>query len=128
MSKLITIILIMIPCLIGLLYHLGQISERCFKYQTRSQVHMSIPVSIPVPVISTFWFLRRMIDSRRLNSSTLSGIGFKSYQNLTSYYKRLGQLLQRKYLIIVLRMVLCPRKNVLVRFDYIVNLLLNIHY
>ena len=50
---------------IGLLYQLGQISNRYFMYQTRSEVQLSVPDSITVPILSTCWWIKDLMTDMK---------------------------------------------------------------
>lgn len=52
-------------CSIGLLIQLEQISERYFKFQTRSDIQLSIPDSITVPATSTCWYLKDIMKNMK---------------------------------------------------------------
>lgn len=54
-------ILFLCICCAGLLYQLEQISDRYFRFQTRSEVQLPVPNSITVPIISTCWYLKDTI-------------------------------------------------------------------
>ena len=66
-------------CLTGLLYQLAMIADRYFKFQTRSEVKLSIPNEISTPQVSSCWFLQDI----------MKGKGFKSELD---YYEQLNEM------------------------------------
>ena len=54
-------ILSVLLCSLGLLYQVEQISERYFKFQSRSDIHLSIPENTTMPRISTCWYLKSVM-------------------------------------------------------------------
>ena len=53
--------IIVIFCLIGLIIQLEQISEQYFKFETRSEVRLSIPILINAPMITSCWNLKDIL-------------------------------------------------------------------
>ena len=66
-------------CLTGLLFQLSMIADRYFKFQTRSEVQLSIPHEISTPQVSSCWFLQDI----------MKGKGFKSKLD---YYEKLNEM------------------------------------
>ena len=48
-------------CSAGLLYQLSQISDRYFRFKTRSEVALSVHNAISAPQVSTCWFVKEMM-------------------------------------------------------------------
>ena len=77
-------------CLIGLIFQLEQITERYFKFQTRSEVQLIIPIRVTVPMVSSCWKLKDIIDASKVSKSF--DTPFKEYRDMREYYDKLDML------------------------------------
>lgn len=66
-SNLVKIISILL-CSSGLFYQLEQISERYFKFQSRSEIQLREPQAITMPIISTCWYLKEIMGRKWFKS------------------------------------------------------------
>lgn len=82
--------LLLAVCLIGLFFQLERISERYFKFTTRSEVHMLSPYAITVPMVSVCWLLKDVIDFDQY--PTLFEPNFKDTKDMNKYYEQLDKL------------------------------------
>lgn len=74
-------------CLAGLIYQLEQISERYLKYPTRSEVKLSVPDHIVVPMLSTCWFLKDMFYRKPYSEKNAT-----DNTSFTAYYEDLNRM------------------------------------
>lgn len=77
-------------CLIGCLYQVSDISSVYFLFQTKTSVEINIVTSLPMPILSTCWDLRNVMNFDVISHD----FGFKipKFDSLSDYYSILNNL------------------------------------